>query len=291
MTARRPSRSRRGRTTTLPPSSPGSPATAPSPAARAAAPWWRTPHRPGRAPTSRTVPTRSPSGWSRPCRPSSLSGRCATPPPIAGATPRSSGPSGPRACSRRRRAWAMPATAASALGSSSPTLAGSPSPSACSGRPSREAGGRQEPGSEPGDPPGARAHRGSSVAGASLATSGPSFRPKAVRHRSRTGWASSPRRSPGLALAPAQPAPAGRTAPAFHHTTGRRRSRGRAACNRHGPAAQPSCRVSSMSDAYLFLHIAGSMTFVALAGVGIGKALDAWVRQAPSGGDDGALTE
>ncbi|SEO92058.1 hypothetical protein SAMN04487843_10524 [Methylobacterium sp. ap11] len=46
-----------------------------------------------------------------------------------------------------------------------------------------------------------------------------------------------------------------------------------------------------MSDAYLFLHIAGSMTFVALAGVGIGKALDAWVRQAPNGGDDGALTE
>ncbi|MFH6785086.1 MULTISPECIES: hypothetical protein [Methylobacterium] len=47
-----------------------------------------------------------------------------------------------------------------------------------------------------------------------------------------------------------------------------------------------------MSDASLFLHIAGSLTFVGLVGLGIGRALDAWVRQAPTGGDDeGALAE
>lgn len=35
------------------------------------------------------------------------------------------------------------------------------------------------------------------------------------------------------------------------------------------------------SDAPLFLHIAGSLVFVAAAGRGIGWALDAWVRRAP----------
>lgn len=35
------------------------------------------------------------------------------------------------------------------------------------------------------------------------------------------------------------------------------------------------------SDAPLFLHLAGSLAFVAAAGRGIGWALDAWVRRAP----------
>jgi hypothetical protein len=35
------------------------------------------------------------------------------------------------------------------------------------------------------------------------------------------------------------------------------------------------------SDAPLFLHLAGSLAFVAVAGRGIGWALDAWVRRAP----------
>ncbi|MGF3022813.1 hypothetical protein ACQVP2_08285 [Methylobacterium aquaticum] len=38
-----------------------------------------------------------------------------------------------------------------------------------------------------------------------------------------------------------------------------------------------------LSDAPLFLHIAGSLVFVAAAGRGIGWALDAWVRRAPDG--------
>ncbi|MCF4127334.1 MULTISPECIES: hypothetical protein [Methylobacterium] len=47
-----------------------------------------------------------------------------------------------------------------------------------------------------------------------------------------------------------------------------------------------------MSDASLFLHIALSLSFVGLVGLGIGKALDAWVRLAPNGADDdGALAE
>ena len=37
----------------------------------------------------------------------------------------------------------------------------------------------------------------------------------------------------------------------------------------------------ALSDAPLFLHIAGSLVFVAAAGRGIGWALDAWVRRAP----------
>ncbi len=52
------------------------------------------------------------------------------------------------------------------------------------------------------------------------------------------------------------------------------------------------CRVSKMSDASLFLHIALSLSFVGLVGLGIGRALDAWVRLAPTGTDDeGALAE
>ncbi|MCF4125224.1 hypothetical protein [Methylobacterium sp. SyP6R] len=39
----------------------------------------------------------------------------------------------------------------------------------------------------------------------------------------------------------------------------------------------------ALSDAPLFLHIAGSLVFVAAAGRGIGWALDAWVRRAPDG--------
>ncbi|MFH6786470.1 MULTISPECIES: hypothetical protein [Methylobacterium] len=35
------------------------------------------------------------------------------------------------------------------------------------------------------------------------------------------------------------------------------------------------------SNAPLFLHLAGSLVFVAAAGRGIGWALDAWVRRAP----------
>lgn len=46
-----------------------------------------------------------------------------------------------------------------------------------------------------------------------------------------------------------------------------------------------------MSDASLFLHIAGSLTFVGLVGLGIGRALDAWVQQAPASDDEGALAE
>ncbi len=47
-----------------------------------------------------------------------------------------------------------------------------------------------------------------------------------------------------------------------------------------------------MSDASLFLHIALSLSFVGLVGLGIGKPLDAWVRLAPNGADDdGALAE
>ncbi|QRE74254.1 hypothetical protein [Methylobacterium aquaticum] len=37
----------------------------------------------------------------------------------------------------------------------------------------------------------------------------------------------------------------------------------------------------ALSDAPLFLHVAGSLVFVAAAGRGIGWALDAWVRRAP----------
>ncbi|AWB20760.1 hypothetical protein DA075_07370 [Methylobacterium currus] len=37
----------------------------------------------------------------------------------------------------------------------------------------------------------------------------------------------------------------------------------------------------ALSDAPLFLHLAGSLAFVAVAGRGIGWALDAWVRRAP----------
>ncbi|KMO29421.1 hypothetical protein VQ02_29685 [Methylobacterium variabile] len=40
-----------------------------------------------------------------------------------------------------------------------------------------------------------------------------------------------------------------------------------------------------MSNAPLFLHLAGSLAFVAVAGRGIGWALDAWVRRAPDGPD------
>ncbi|MGE7415488.1 hypothetical protein [Methylobacterium tarhaniae] len=40
----------------------------------------------------------------------------------------------------------------------------------------------------------------------------------------------------------------------------------------------------SMSNAPLFLHLAGSLAFVAAAGRGIGWALDAWVRRAPEDG-------
>lgn len=51
-------------------------------------------------------------------------------------------------------------------------------------------------------------------------------------------------------------------------------------------------RVSLMSDASLFLHIGLSLSFVGLVGLGIGRALDAWVRLAPTGADDeGALAE
>ncbi|TGD96054.1 hypothetical protein [Methylobacterium nonmethylotrophicum] len=39
----------------------------------------------------------------------------------------------------------------------------------------------------------------------------------------------------------------------------------------------------AMSNAPLFLHLAGSLAFVAVAGRGIGWALDAWVRRAPDG--------
>ncbi|TNC12377.1 hypothetical protein FF100_16260 [Methylobacterium terricola] len=42
------------------------------------------------------------------------------------------------------------------------------------------------------------------------------------------------------------------------------------------PAMLPSA-----SNAPLFLHLAGSLAFVAIAGRGIGWALDAWVRRAP----------
>lgn len=41
------------------------------------------------------------------------------------------------------------------------------------------------------------------------------------------------------------------------------------------PALLPSA-----SNAPLFLHLAGSLVFVAAAGRGIGWALDAWVRRA-----------
>ena len=44
-----------------------------------------------------------------------------------------------------------------------------------------------------------------------------------------------------------------------------------------GPALLPAA-----SDAPLLLHLAGSLAFVAAAGRGIGWALDAWVRRAPS---------
>ncbi|PIK74418.1 hypothetical protein CS379_02590 [Methylobacterium frigidaeris] len=37
----------------------------------------------------------------------------------------------------------------------------------------------------------------------------------------------------------------------------------------------------TLADAPLFLHLAGSLAFVAVAGRGIGWALDAWVRRAP----------
>ena len=36
-----------------------------------------------------------------------------------------------------------------------------------------------------------------------------------------------------------------------------------------------------MSDASLFLHIGLSLSFCGLVGLGIGRALDAWVRRAP----------
>lgn len=47
----------------------------------------------------------------------------------------------------------------------------------------------------------------------------------------------------------------------------------------------------ALSDAPLFLHIAGSLAFVAAAGRGIGWALDAWVRRAPDGGAKPAEAE
>ena len=43
----------------------------------------------------------------------------------------------------------------------------------------------------------------------------------------------------------------------------------------------PTPLPAALSDAPLFLHIAGSLVFVAAAGRGIGWALDAWVRRAP----------
>ena len=47
-----------------------------------------------------------------------------------------------------------------------------------------------------------------------------------------------------------------------------------------------------MSDAYLLLHLAASMAFVAVVGRAIGWALDAWVRLSPAGNeDDAALAE
>ena len=56
--------------------------------------------------------------------------------------------------------------------------------------------------------------------------------------------------------------------------------------------SDPSSRVSPMSDASLFLHIGLSLSFCGVVGLGIGRALDAWVRQAPTGADDeGALAE
>ncbi|GJD51552.1 hypothetical protein OPKNFCMD_4307 [Methylobacterium crusticola] len=47
-----------------------------------------------------------------------------------------------------------------------------------------------------------------------------------------------------------------------------------------------------MANTNLFLHVAGSLVFVVLAGRGIGWMLDAWVRLAPAGmDDDGAAAE
>lgn len=46
------------------------------------------------------------------------------------------------------------------------------------------------------------------------------------------------------------------------------------------PASLPAM-LPSASNAPLFLHVAGSLLFVAAAGRGIGWALDAWVRRAP----------
>ncbi|MFE1598458.1 hypothetical protein [Methylobacterium sp. ID0610] len=41
-----------------------------------------------------------------------------------------------------------------------------------------------------------------------------------------------------------------------------------------------------MTDASLFLNLAGSMAVVAAAGHGIRWALDAWIRLAPAGAPD-----
>ncbi|ACL59428.1 hypothetical protein [Methylobacterium nodulans] len=41
-----------------------------------------------------------------------------------------------------------------------------------------------------------------------------------------------------------------------------------------------------MSDASLFLNLAGAMAIVAAAGHGIRLALDAWIRLAPAGTPD-----
>ncbi|KMO16385.1 hypothetical protein [Methylobacterium platani] len=46
------------------------------------------------------------------------------------------------------------------------------------------------------------------------------------------------------------------------------------------PATLPAL-LAPASNAPLFLHLAGSLVFVAAAGRGIGWALDAWVRRAP----------
>ncbi|WP_128565374.1 hypothetical protein [Methylobacterium crusticola] len=42
------------------------------------------------------------------------------------------------------------------------------------------------------------------------------------------------------------------------------------------------CKGVAMSDGSLLLHVAASLAFVAAAGRGIGWALDAWVRLAPT---------